>query len=93
MIDRFGTSQTAARECELGLHGVTKEAESSPAAVSAKRLEDVEKIVPEFGSRLSELEEYVLEVADRLMTRLEALEALEAPQSHYVTLAWPPGLD
>lgn len=50
-------------------------AEAPPAGGSAERLEDVEKFVRNARARLDEHEVFVLDMVDRLLTRIERLEA------------------
>lgn len=67
--------------------------ESAPVPGSAKRLEDVEKVVRESRLELEELYQWVTDITDALCTRLEALEDGESPRVVLRRILDGPGLD
>lgn len=74
------TAASEGAECALVVRGAS--AESAPGVAVAQRLEDVEKVVRSLQARLDELEDYACEMTDRLLTRIEALEAAGGCWSH-----------
>jgi Cu/Ag efflux pump CusA len=65
---------SAISDCELVARSNGTDTQCRPAVGSAERLEDVEKVVMEIRARLAELEEFTIEVMDRIYDRIEALE-------------------
>lgn len=67
-----GVAPAASRRATLTCQGVS-EPDAKPAP--ERRLEDVEKFVRKLDYRLEDTETWLLDVVDRLMTRIERLES------------------
>lgn len=62
--------------CQLGVTAGERSVSGAEADDQrAERLEDVEKVVRNLEQRLSELEEWSIEITDRQLTRIEMLES------------------
>jgi glutathionyl-hydroquinone reductase len=77
----------------LATRSEAKPTEEAAEAATAKRLEDVEKVVREIERGFAEQQEYVEEVFDNLMTRLEALESRLGPRAVVEVFLDGPSLD
>ncbi len=84
---------SAISDCELVARSNGTDTQCRPAVGSAKRLEDVEKVVMDLRAELAELHEFISECLDHHCGRLERIEdrlhvtgswrAVEAPPEHW----------
>lgn len=83
-----------ARESDRASLGVRPaDTESARVPGSAQRLEDVEKIVRKLQDELAELQQWLFDCQDAIVTRVEALEDDHRPGAVIRRIWSGPGLD
>lgn len=79
MKDRDCTLPAAREGKRVSLAVRPADTQSARAAGTAQRLEDVEKVVRELRAELAELQQWLFDCQDAIVTRIESLEDSEGP--------------